>query len=66
MSLLIRPCNTPSLSSRKKGVVDDSPTSWTLAGTVSSSCSIVFSTLVTFSGFDSEAGGEGLRGSTSS
>nr|GEY49416.1 hypothetical protein [Tanacetum cinerariifolium] len=36
----------PSLSSRRKGEVDDSPTSWTLAGTILSLCSIVFSALI--------------------
>nr|GFB89992.1 hypothetical protein [Tanacetum cinerariifolium] len=39
-------------------VVDDSPTSWTLAGTISSLCSIGFSTSIASSGSDSQAGDE--------
>ncbi|GJT69754.1 hypothetical protein Tco_1029040 [Tanacetum coccineum] len=52
--------NRPSLSSRRKGAVDDSPTSWTLVGTVSSSCLIVFSASDCILDLH-KAGGEGLN-----
>nr|GFB69674.1 hypothetical protein [Tanacetum cinerariifolium] len=60
----MRPGNRPSLSSQRRGEVDDSPTSWTLAGTVSSSCSIEFSTSIVSSCSDSEAGGRGVEQGT--